>query len=142
MNFELYKESHEPLSTKALANYPQSIHVIGLSSRWFPEIQHIYYQGNKRKLVPSNSNPTKLQSFFNCVAALMTSHLQSLALESMHDYTHLIAQHPVSATLPDTVLFTLVLMPWPLDTAPGCSPYTMARDTQDFPKRLTISLPS
>ncbi|XP_041928965.1 dynein heavy chain 7, axonemal isoform X2 [Alosa sapidissima] len=67
-----------------------------LLKKWFPEIQHIYYQGNKRKLVPSNSNPAKLQSFFNCVATLMTSHLQSLALESMQDYTHLIAQHPSS----------------------------------------------
>uniref|UniRef100_A0A8C7F0G8 Dynein axonemal heavy chain 7 n=1 Tax=Oncorhynchus kisutch TaxID=8019 RepID=A0A8C7F0G8_ONCKI len=51
-------------------------------NRWFPEVQHIYYQGNKRKLVPSNTNAAKLQSFFNCVAALMASQLQSLALEA------------------------------------------------------------
>uniref|UniRef100_UPI003AAEEA19 dynein axonemal heavy chain 7 n=1 Tax=Centroberyx gerrardi TaxID=166262 RepID=UPI003AAEEA19 len=67
-----------------------------LLKKWFPEVQNIYYQGNKRKLVPSNSNMTKLQSFFNCVAALMTSQLQSLALDSMRDYTHLISQDPLS----------------------------------------------
>ena len=46
-------------------------------------------------MVPSNTNAAKLQSFFNCVAGLMTSQLQSLALESMQDYTHLISQNPV-----------------------------------------------
>ncbi|KAM6984938.1 dynein axonemal heavy chain 7-like [Aplochiton taeniatus] len=64
--------------------------------QWFPEVQHIYYQGNKRKLVPSNSNTAKLQSFFNCVAALMTGQLQSLVLDSTLDYTHLISQNPLS----------------------------------------------
>ncbi|XP_024258908.2 dynein axonemal heavy chain 7 isoform X2 [Oncorhynchus tshawytscha] len=67
-----------------------------LLKKWFPEVQHIYYQGNKRKLVPSNTNAAKLQSFFNCVAALMASQLQSLALESIQDYTHLISQDPYS----------------------------------------------
>ncbi|KAM4608668.1 dynein axonemal heavy chain 7 [Polymixia lowei] len=67
-----------------------------LLEKWFPEVQRIYYQGNKRKLVPGNSNVAKLQSFFNCVAALMTSQLQSLALDSIRDYTHLISQDPLS----------------------------------------------
>ncbi|XP_036417740.1 dynein heavy chain 7, axonemal [Colossoma macropomum] len=67
-----------------------------LMEKWLPEVHHIYYQGNKRKLVPSDANPARLQSFFNCVAALMTSQLQSLALESIHDYTRLIAQDPHS----------------------------------------------
>ncbi|XP_064419638.1 dynein axonemal heavy chain 7 isoform X2 [Latimeria chalumnae] len=67
-----------------------------LLKKWFPEVQNIYYQGNKRKQVPSNSNSAKLESFFNCAATLMTSHLQSLALLSIQDYTDLIAQPPNS----------------------------------------------
>ncbi|XP_066544073.1 dynein axonemal heavy chain 7 isoform X2 [Amia ocellicauda] len=63
-----------------------------LLKKWFPEVQQIYYQGNKRKLVPSNSNITRLQSFFDCAAVLMTEQLQSLVLESLQDYTELIAQ--------------------------------------------------
>ncbi|XP_068103443.1 dynein axonemal heavy chain 7-like [Hyperolius riggenbachi] len=67
-----------------------------LLKKWFPEIQNIYYQGNKRKQVPSNSNHKRLESFFNCVATLMTEQLQSLALASMQDYTDLIIQPPDS----------------------------------------------
>lgn len=56
--------------------------------------------GSKRKLIPSNSSVARLQSFYNCLATLMTYQLQSLALESIQDYTHLIAQDPVrSVTL-------------------------------------------
>ncbi|XP_056144845.1 dynein axonemal heavy chain 7 [Lampris incognitus] len=67
-----------------------------LLKKWFPEVQNIFYQGSKRKLLPRNSNMAKLQSFFNCVAALMTSQLQSLALDSIRDYTHLICQDLLS----------------------------------------------
>ncbi|XP_041119882.1 dynein heavy chain 7, axonemal isoform X1 [Polyodon spathula] len=63
-----------------------------LLKKWFPEVQNIYYQGNKRKLVPSNSNSAKLQSFFNSAATLMTGQLQSLALDSIQDFTNLISQ--------------------------------------------------
>uniref|UniRef100_A0A3B5AG71 Dynein axonemal heavy chain 7 n=1 Tax=Stegastes partitus TaxID=144197 RepID=A0A3B5AG71_9TELE len=63
-----------------------------LLRNWVPEVQAIYLHACRRKLVPSTSNTAKLQSFFNCLAALMTSQLQSLAIESMTDYTHLIAQ--------------------------------------------------
>lgn len=58
-------------------------------------MQQIYYLGNKRKQIPSNTSVAQLQSFYNCVATLMNSQLQSLALESIQDYTHLIAQDPV-----------------------------------------------
>ena len=58
--------------------------------RWFPEVQNIYYQGNRRKQVPSNHNAKKLESFFNCAAALMTQHLQELCLDSMDDFTDLL----------------------------------------------------
>ncbi|TRY59213.1 hypothetical protein DNTS_014611 [Danionella cerebrum] len=67
-----------------------------LLKQWIPEVQQIYYLGNKRKLIPSNSSVTRLQSFYNCVATLMTSQLQTLALASIQDYTHLIAQNPHS----------------------------------------------
>ncbi|XP_070569551.1 dynein axonemal heavy chain 7-like isoform X2 [Ptychodera flava] len=67
-----------------------------LLKKWFPEVQNIYYQGNRRKQVPSSNNSQKLESFFNCAATLMTGQLQSLALLSIDDYTDLIAQPPHS----------------------------------------------
>ena len=63
--------------------------------RWFPEVQNIFVLANKRKQVPSNHDAGKLQSFFNCAATLMTSHLQSLALVSMSDFTDLLCRPPV-----------------------------------------------
>uniref|UniRef100_A0A8C9AMF6 Dynein axonemal heavy chain 7 n=1 Tax=Prolemur simus TaxID=1328070 RepID=A0A8C9AMF6_PROSS len=59
---------------------------------WFPEVQNIYYQGNKKKQLPTGDSSAKLESFFNCAAALMTLQLQNLALVSMQDFTDLIAQ--------------------------------------------------
>ncbi|XP_006814570.1 dynein axonemal heavy chain 7-like [Saccoglossus kowalevskii] len=67
-----------------------------LLKKWFPEVQNIYYQGNRRKQVPSSNNGQKLESFFNCAATLMTAQLQSLALLSVQDYTDLICQPPES----------------------------------------------
>ncbi|XP_072835621.2 dynein axonemal heavy chain 7 isoform X1 [Pogona vitticeps] len=67
-----------------------------LFKKWFPEVQNIYYQGNKRKQVPTNASSAKLEAFFNCAAALMTQQLQSLALVSMQDFTNLIVQPPKS----------------------------------------------
>nr|XP_032821318.1 dynein heavy chain 7, axonemal isoform X2 [Petromyzon marinus] len=61
-----------------------------LLSKWLSEIQTIYYQSNKKKLVPKLTNVTRLASYFNCAAALMTSLLQKLALNSIYDYTDLI----------------------------------------------------
>ncbi|KAK7169080.1 hypothetical protein R3I93_005162 [Phoxinus phoxinus] len=66
-----------------------------LLKNWIPEVQNIYL-GKKRKWIPSNTSVAQLQSFYNCAAMLMTSQLQSLALESIQDYTHLIAQDPHS----------------------------------------------
>ena len=65
------------------------------SFRWFPEVQNIFYQGNKRKQVPSNQDQEKLESFFNCAATLMTDNLQQLALLSLQDYQDLLVQPPV-----------------------------------------------
>ncbi|XP_054113715.1 dynein axonemal heavy chain 7 isoform X7 [Callithrix jacchus] len=67
-----------------------------LLKRWLPEVQNIYYQGNKKKHLPTGDSSAKLESFFNCAAALMTLQLQDLALVSMQDFTDLIAQPPDS----------------------------------------------
>ena len=49
--------------------------------RWFLEVQNIYYNGNKRRLLPKSNQPQLLESYFNCAATLMTSQLQTLALK-------------------------------------------------------------
>nr|XP_008115484.1 PREDICTED: dynein heavy chain 7, axonemal [Anolis carolinensis] len=67
-----------------------------LFKKWFTEVQNIYYQANKRKLVPTYAVGPKLDAYFNCAAALMTQQLQSLALLSMQDFTDLIVQPPKS----------------------------------------------
>ncbi|XP_030830748.1 dynein heavy chain 7, axonemal isoform X1 [Strongylocentrotus purpuratus] len=67
-----------------------------LMKKWFPEVQNIYYQGNRRKLVPSNHDGKKLEAFFNCAATLMTQQLQKLCLHSMDDFSSLIYQSPTS----------------------------------------------
>ena len=46
--------------------------------RWFLEVQNIYYNGNKRKLLPKSNQPQLVESYFNCAATLMTSQLQTL----------------------------------------------------------------
>lgn len=56
----------------------------------------MFYEGNKRKQVPSNADPEKLESFFNCAATLMTENLQMLTLDSLSDFTDLISQPEVS----------------------------------------------
>lgn len=63
-------------------------------------MQNIYYQGNKKKQLPTSDNSAKLESFFNCAATLMTLQLQDLALVSMQDFTDLIAQPAVSLAPP------------------------------------------
>ncbi|KAM8856216.1 dynein axonemal heavy chain 7 [Spinachia spinachia] len=67
-----------------------------LLKNWVPRVQDIYYQGYKSRLVPASQHNAKLLAFFNCAAALMTFQLQSLALNSMKDYTHLLSQDPQS----------------------------------------------
>ena len=59
-------------------------------------MQNIYYQGNKRKQVPSNQNAKRLESFFNAAAVLMTNQLQMLALNSIEDFTKLFCPPAVS----------------------------------------------
>ena len=58
-------------------------------------MQNIFYQGNKRKQVPSNQDQERLEAFFNCAATLMTEQLQNLALDSLDDFTDLLVQPKV-----------------------------------------------
>ncbi|KAM9486846.1 dynein axonemal heavy chain 7-like [Clarias gariepinus] len=67
-----------------------------LLNKWYPEVQQICSQGSRNSLIPKSTDPSRLQFFFNCVAALMSFHLQCLALESIYDYTHLIVPDPHS----------------------------------------------
>ena len=89
-----YKSDLEPVKDKLTA----CMHVMFsvFFYRWFPEVQNIYYQGNKRKLVPSNQNSQRLEAFFSAASVLMTNQLQSLALLSIEDYTKLFCPPEVS----------------------------------------------
>ena len=60
-----------------------------LAKKWFVEVQNIFYQGNKRKLIPNSAELHKQKSFFDCVSCLMTANLQSLCLNSLDDYISL-----------------------------------------------------
>jgi len=66
-----------------------------LLKKWFPEVQNIYYLGNKRKQVPmctDASGEKKLRCFFDCAGALMTEQLKNLCLNSIKDYTDIVVQ--------------------------------------------------
>lgn len=56
----------------------------------------MFFQGNKRKLVPNSHEPAKQKSFFDCAACLMTSNLQSLCLNSLIDYESIFVLPPDS----------------------------------------------
>ncbi|XP_030613861.1 dynein heavy chain 7, axonemal isoform X2 [Archocentrus centrarchus] len=81
-----------------------------LLKEWLPKVQDIYYQGCRHELVPPPSNMTKLESFFNCVAALMTSHLQNLLRDSVTDYTHLMSRDLCSERASEHLGFVLDLI--------------------------------
>ena len=81
-----------------------NIKIFVILCRWFPEVQNIYYQGNKRKQVPSNQNAKRLESFFNAAAVLMTNQLQMLALNSIDDFTKLFCPPAVSVLMYHLIL--------------------------------------
>lgn len=68
---------------------------VSLLDRWVSDIQTIFYQGHKRRIVPSQDDP-KFRSFFNTVATLMTQCLQDMALFTIDDYTSLLITPPES----------------------------------------------
>ena len=50
--------------------------------RWFPEVQNLFYHGNKKKQIPL----VQLDQFFESSAVLMTNLLRELALDSIAEY--------------------------------------------------------
>ncbi|VDN10597.1 unnamed protein product, partial [Dibothriocephalus latus] len=58
-----------------------------LLKKWMNEVQNIFYQGNKKNLIPPNKDEAKLEAFYRCASVLMTKNLQLLGLNSMQDYT-------------------------------------------------------
>ncbi|GAA51425.1 dynein heavy chain 7 axonemal [Clonorchis sinensis] len=68
-----------------------------LLKKWLNEVQNIFYQGNKKKLIPPNDGSGKLEAFYRCAATLMTENLQNLGLNSMLDYKNLVC-HPPDAS--------------------------------------------
>ena len=61
---------------------PSPLPPLSPSPRWFPEVQNIFYQGNKRKVIPLG----QLEEFFASAAVLMTNQLRELAIDSITDY--------------------------------------------------------
>ena len=70
-----------------------------LAKKWFVDVQSVYFNGNKRKLVPTSAEPARQKSFFDCVACLMTANLQSLALNSLDDYVSLYVKPATSVRM-------------------------------------------
>jgi len=65
-----------------------------LLKKWFPEVQNIFHQGNKKKLIPGTHQTKRLQAFFNSAAILMGNQLQSLALNSLQEYSNILNSNP------------------------------------------------
>lgn len=62
-----------------------ALDLVIVSSRWLPEVQNIFFQGNRRKQIPLEH----LDSFFDGVAVVMTNQLREMALDSIADYLHI-----------------------------------------------------
>lgn len=58
-----------------------------LQDKWFGAIQSIIGKMTKKKIIPDSSKPRLLKRFYNCVAALMTQHLQDMCIRSLTSYT-------------------------------------------------------
>ncbi|CAB4069328.1 DNAH [Lepeophtheirus salmonis] len=72
-----------------------------LMKRWLPEIGMVFVTMRKewRTLVPSKNNESlrQVQKFFNCVAALMSQQLRSMAIQSLMDFAQLMKKiYPTS----------------------------------------------
>ncbi|KAI5631027.1 dynein heavy chain and region d6 of dynein motor domain-containing protein [Phthorimaea operculella] len=61
-----------------------------LALQWIPSIQTIFLNGSKKKQIPGPRQKNKFRHFYNCLAALMTYHLQTLCLISMKEYAEYI----------------------------------------------------
>ena len=56
----------------------------------------MHCQGAKRSLIPSLSQPEKLETFFNAVATLMSMNVQNLLLDTITEYTDVLCGGQVS----------------------------------------------
>ncbi|KAM4561096.1 dynein axonemal heavy chain 7 [Fundulus diaphanus] len=63
-----------------------------LLEHWLSDVHNAFCVGSVQNQLLSLSKKGKLESFFNCVAALMTLQLQKLTLNSLSDYTRLISK--------------------------------------------------
>ncbi|XP_019854285.1 PREDICTED: dynein heavy chain 7, axonemal-like [Amphimedon queenslandica] len=61
-----------------------------LHKKWFPEVQNIFYNGNKRKQVPF----AHLDAYFESGAVLMTNLLRELTLDSITEYEGIFCSKP------------------------------------------------
>ncbi|XP_068804373.1 dynein axonemal heavy chain 7 isoform X1 [Struthio camelus] len=113
LDTEIFRNKQEAVEVSSF-----QIEVIGeignskaiLSRKWFPKVQNIFYQGIRKKQVPSNANSPGVASFFSCAATLMTHQLESLLLHSIQDFTDLIVQPAKSVRAYEHPGFILRLM--------------------------------
>ncbi|KAF0302990.1 Dynein heavy chain 7, axonemal [Amphibalanus amphitrite] len=89
---ELY--SAEPALELSEFNHLLEEHIArtmeALEHDWFPAVHHILMQGAKRNMMPSLSQPDKLETFFNAVATLMSMNVQNLLLHTIWEYTDML----------------------------------------------------
>ena len=57
------------------------------------------WQGAKRNMIPSLSQPDKLETFFNAVATLMSMNVQNLLLDTIGEYTDMLCSSKVGPYL-------------------------------------------
>uniref|UniRef100_A0A0X3NP81 Dynein heavy chain 7, axonemal n=1 Tax=Schistocephalus solidus TaxID=70667 RepID=A0A0X3NP81_SCHSO len=81
-----------------------------LLKKWMNEVQNIFYQGNKKNLIPPNKDEAKLEAFYRCASVLMTKNLQLLGLNSMQDYTDMVCATPTNAPLEEMPGFIIRLV--------------------------------
>lgn len=58
--------------------------------RWLSEVHGIFFQGNKRKQIPTD----RLGQFFEAVSVLMSSQLRELSLNSIASYLEMLCPMP------------------------------------------------
>ncbi|KAF5288993.1 hypothetical protein FQA39_LY03872 [Lamprigera yunnana] len=57
-----------------------------LVNTYFSQVMEIFSIGSKKNKIPGPMFPVRLQKFHNCIATIMTYHLQTLCLNSLYDY--------------------------------------------------------
>ena len=83
------------LSIYSCVESPCTLCVCVCPGRWLPEVQNIFFQGNRRKQIPLEH----LDSFFDGVAVMMTNQLREMALDSIADYLHIVCPPKVHIVL-------------------------------------------